>query len=96
MLLKASKVGYYIRETGWTSNDTWISMHNKVGVVTGASSGLGKAVSLRLAALGARVYLLCRNKARGAHVSAGLMYRPGALDGMMPLALTVMWAQPSC
>jgi NAD(P)-dependent dehydrogenase (short-subunit alcohol dehydrogenase family) len=34
-------------------------------VVTGANSGLGNVVSTRLAGLGARVYLLCRDRGRG-------------------------------
>jgi NAD(P)-dependent dehydrogenase (short-subunit alcohol dehydrogenase family) len=37
----------------------------KVCVVTGASSGIGKATSLVLAQFGAEVILVCRDKARG-------------------------------
>ena len=40
-------------------------MNGKVCVVTGASSGIGKAASLALARLGADVILVCRDKARG-------------------------------
>jgi NAD(P)-dependent dehydrogenase (short-subunit alcohol dehydrogenase family) len=40
-------------------------MNGKVCVVTGASSGIGKATSLALATLGADVILVCRDKARG-------------------------------
>lgn len=64
-LPNASKVGYVLRETGWNPKDTWVSMRGKICVVTGANSGLGKTVSMRLAALGARVYLACRNVERG-------------------------------
>lgn len=65
LLLNATKAGYYLRESGWDPNETWVSMHDKVCVVTGANSGLGKAVSTRLAALGARVSLACRSDQRG-------------------------------
>ncbi len=34
-------------------------------IITGANSGIGKAISLELAKLGAVVVMLCRNKARG-------------------------------
>jgi NAD(P)-dependent dehydrogenase (short-subunit alcohol dehydrogenase family) len=41
------------------------SMNGKVCVVTGASSGIGKATALALARRGARVVLICRNKQKG-------------------------------
>ena len=37
----------------------------KTILVTGANSGMGKALSLELAALGHNVIMLCRDKARG-------------------------------
>jgi len=40
-------------------------MNGKVCVVTGASSGIGKATSVALAGLGADVIGVCRDKARG-------------------------------
>jgi|ERR1022692_203865 NAD(P)-dependent dehydrogenase (short-subunit alcohol dehydrogenase family) len=40
-------------------------MSGKVCVVTGASSGIGKAASLVLAQFGAEIILVCRDKARG-------------------------------
>src|SRR5207249_1955619 len=40
-------------------------MHGKVCLVTGSSSGLGKATALGLAQLGATVILGCRDKERG-------------------------------
>lgn len=42
-------------------------MTDKVCLVTGANSGLGKATALGLARLGARVILACRDPRRGQH-----------------------------
>ena len=39
---------------------------DSVAIITGANSGIGKAISLELAKLGAVVVMLCRNKTRGA------------------------------
>jgi dehydrogenase/reductase SDR family protein 12 len=65
LILNASKIGYLLREPSWAPSDTWVSMADKVCVITGANSGLGRVVSTRLAGLGARVYLLCQNEERG-------------------------------
>src|SRR4051812_10773386 len=40
-------------------------MQGKVCLVTGGNAGLGKATAKRLAGLGAKVVILCRDKARG-------------------------------
>ena len=40
-------------------------LNGKVCVITGASSGIGKAAALALARLGADVILVCRDKSRG-------------------------------
>jgi NAD(P)-dependent dehydrogenase (short-subunit alcohol dehydrogenase family) len=41
------------------------NLSNKTVIVTGANSGIGKAASIQLAQIGARVVMLCRNKERG-------------------------------
>ncbi len=51
-------------------------MRGKVCVVTGASSGIGRATAHGLARRGARVVLVCRSEARGAPVAEEIA-RPG-------------------
>ncbi|MCH8962568.1 MAG: SDR family NAD(P)-dependent oxidoreductase [Bacteroidetes bacterium] len=63
IVLSYTNVGYTLRRPFWKAVEA--AMQGKVCVVTGANSGLGKNVSLRLAALGAKVYMLCRNQRRG-------------------------------
>ncbi len=46
------------------------SMQGKVCVVTGANAGIGKAAAEAIAALGAHVVLVCRNKEKGARALA--------------------------
>ncbi|MBI5962562.1 MAG: SDR family NAD(P)-dependent oxidoreductase, partial [Chloroflexi bacterium] len=41
------------------------NMSNKTVIVTGANSGIGKAASIQLAQIGARVVMMCRSKERG-------------------------------
>lgn len=59
-----SRVGYDVRSRleGWVP--VTADMGGKVVVVTGASSGLGRATALRLAALGARLILVGRDLGR--------------------------------
>ncbi|MBF0350423.1 MAG: SDR family NAD(P)-dependent oxidoreductase [SAR324 cluster bacterium] len=59
------RVGYSVRKKLWNDADTQVSMKGKTVLVTGANSGLGKATSLHLAKLGARLYLICRNAESG-------------------------------
>lgn len=51
---------------------------NKVAIVTGAASGIGRATAERLAAEGARVALVDRNEAALAEVAASLPAQSGA------------------
>ena len=40
-------------------------MKNKIVLITGANSGIGKATAIKLATMGAHIVMLCRNKERG-------------------------------
>lgn len=55
---------------------TWIE--NKRVVITGATSGIGEEVAIRLASLGAQVVLACRDRPRGEQVAADVNAKAGA------------------
>lgn len=86
LVLNATQVGYRLREGGWAPNETWVCMRDKVCVVTGGNSGLGKAVATRLAALGSRVYLVCRNRVRGEQAQLEIIRKTQNPDVLLELA----------
>jgi NAD(P)-dependent dehydrogenase (short-subunit alcohol dehydrogenase family) len=47
-------------------------MQGKVSVITGANTGIGKAAAGALAALGARIVMICRDRARGERALADI------------------------
>ncbi len=56
----------------WTAADI-PDQSGRVAVVTGANSGLGAAIARELALAGARVYLACRNVAKGEQVASSIL-----------------------
>jgi NAD(P)-dependent dehydrogenase (short-subunit alcohol dehydrogenase family) len=61
-------------------------MKGKVCLVTGASSGIGRETALGLAERGARVVLLCRDRARGEEILRAVRERAGRDDASLFLA----------
>ena len=59
-----TNVGYEIRRRGWSARDL-PSLHGRVVMVTGATSGLGLAAAEGFAHLGATVWMVVRSDARG-------------------------------
>lgn len=48
-------------------------MHGKTCVITGANTGIGKAAAEALAALGAQIVMVCRNRDRGERARAAIL-----------------------
>lgn len=55
-------------------------MKNKVVVVTGANSGIGKATAIGLAQQGARIIMICRSKERGEAARQEIIHESGCQD----------------
>ena len=55
-------------------------MHGKVCVLTGGTSGIGRETAVALAALGARLALICRDRQRGEETVAEIAARTGNRD----------------
>lgn len=52
-------------------------MKEKICIVTGANSGIGKATALGLAQLGAHIIMLCRDKSRGEEAQSEIINESG-------------------
>jgi NAD(P)-dependent dehydrogenase (short-subunit alcohol dehydrogenase family) len=77
ILFSYSRLGYTLRQSTWDRADLEVDMTDQVCLVSGATSGLGLATSEGLARLGATVYMLVRNEAKGQRVREGLIRRTG-------------------
>lgn len=64
VVLGYSRIGYRIRAHAWTGDPAPQALRGKTAMVTGASSGIGKAIAGGLAALGATVVMVSRNLER--------------------------------
>ncbi|MEJ2886879.1 SDR family NAD(P)-dependent oxidoreductase [Actinomycetospora aeridis] len=73
-----SRLGYVARRAGWSALPSGC-LAGRTILVTGASGGLGAATARGLAALGARVELVVRDRARGEQARDAIRAdRPGA------------------
>ncbi len=80
-----SSIGYSVRSGEWVEPP---SMAGQVAVVTGGSSGIGKAAAEMLCDLGAKVVVTSRSRERAEEAAAGLMSvgRPSAGEALgLPL-----------
>ncbi|WP_020500227.1 SDR family NAD(P)-dependent oxidoreductase [Sciscionella marina] len=75
-----SRIGYRIRARGWPPADPWPgALRGKTAMVTGANSGLGMATARGLAALGASVIMVVRDRERGVAAAEAIAAEvPGA------------------
>jgi NAD(P)-dependent dehydrogenase (short-subunit alcohol dehydrogenase family) len=70
-----TNVGYHLRRLGWDTDATDVDLTGRHVVVTGANSGLGYAIAEHLAALGATVTLVVRDRERGEEARQAIMDR---------------------
>lgn len=80
ILFGYDRIGFAIRQKWWDDSQLQASLLNKVAVITGANSGLGKACGLALAKRGATIYLVCRNPERGALAQQQIMEQTGNIN----------------
>ncbi len=77
VLFGYDRIGYSIRKQLWNETETQVSMTDKIAIITGANSGLGRATSLHLAQSGATLYLVCRNPKSGEMVRQDIIESSG-------------------
>ncbi|MFD6355832.1 SDR family NAD(P)-dependent oxidoreductase [Nocardia tengchongensis] len=65
VVLGYGRTGFHLRHGAWPALPAH-ALRSRTALVTGANSGIGKAIAAGLADLGATVTLLVRNEARGA------------------------------
>ena len=68
----------FLRHAGrFSPGDLDVDLTGRVCVVTGANSGIGRAAATALAARGAEVWLVCRNRGRGQEAVASIRKTTG-------------------
>ncbi len=78
--LSFDQPGFLAHQARFKPDDLDVDMSGKVCLVTGATSGLGLATCRALSALGAQVWMLCRDSERGARLRDQLRQDTGNSD----------------
>lgn len=80
VVLSFDRTGFRRHSRAFVPTDLSVSLAGKVVLVTGANSGLGLATTRRLAALGAQLWMLCRDMERGERALAAVRAEFPAAD----------------
>ncbi len=75
--LSYGQAGFALRKTLFEQEELCVDLSNKVALVTGANSGIGKATAMALAERHAEVWLLCRNMERATAAQQDIVKQTG-------------------
>jgi NAD(P)-dependent dehydrogenase (short-subunit alcohol dehydrogenase family) len=81
-----TRLGYALRQAAWNDADLDVDMTGQVCLVTGASSGLGRATAEGLARLGGTVYMLARDERKGQGGRESIVHRTGNVNVHLEIA----------
>jgi len=77
ILFSFDRSGFLRHARSFRPGDLDVDLTGRVCVVTGANSGIGRAAATALAARGAEVWLLCRDRGRGEEAVASIRKATG-------------------
>ena len=86
VVLSYTRLGYALRQIAWKDSELDVDMAGRMCMVTGASSGLGRASAEGLARLGATVTMLVRDEDKGQRVREAIMRGSGNEDVRLEIA----------